>query len=398
LRLEKRVRFSAECGSRTVPFPWLTVASNLCVMVCPRRLSLGLTLASIGAGALGCGGMARGPSRGGEVVTCPSGSANPGAEIRTMNCDTVVEFDAQNIEASIDVKNLMSAGVKNAAVVLREVSEAAEESQIQFSQMCELYNGCGLTTAEYRDRLDAGQAHFRAVREKVDLLRAAEGNPEALRHAFAALYETAIPKSAGDILSMEFSAIGAGPSGTSRVLPSGETLHTGDPIVFGLKVSRKSYAYLFQRKSQGQIEVLFPSASIPGLTNPVAPGTLVRVPPDGQVFRLDDKDLGAETVYVAVSEKPLTDLEAALAQVATNPAGGTKGVEIAMVDLFDAGAPECGKTRGLEVSAPKGCGSMTRGLTTSPAPSSTAPAASVSGQAVPGDDVILQVFQFQHAP
>lgn len=315
-----------------------------------------------------------------------------------MNCNTVIDFDARNLEASVDIKNLMSAGVKNAAVVLREVSDAAEESQIQFSQMCELYNGCGLTSQEYRDRLDVEQAHFRSIREKVDLLRAAEGNPEALRHAFAALYETAIPKSADQMLSMEFSAIGAGPNGTSRVLPSGETLHTGDPIVFGLKVSKRAYAYLFQRKAQGQVEVLFPSANMPGLSNPVAAGTLVRVPPDGQVFRLDDKDLGTETLYVAVSERPLSNLETALAQLEANPSGGTTQVETAMVDLFDAGAPECTKTRGLEVSAPKGCGSMTRGLETSPASSASGPVASVSGQAVPGDDVILQVFQFQHAP
>jgi hypothetical protein len=369
-------------------------------MVRPGRVSLFVVLAAaLASSFVGCGGSKRGPSSGGETVACPSGSANPGVEIRTVNCDTVVRFDARNLEGSIDIKNLLSAGVKNAAVALREVSEAAEESQIQFSQMCELYNGCNLTSSEYRDRLDAAQAHFRAIREKVDLLQAAEGNPEALRLAFAALYREAIPKSEVKTLSMEFSAIGAGPNGTSRILPNGETLRTCDPIVFGLKVSKRAHAYLFQRKAQGQVEVLFPSASMPGLTNPVLPNTLVRVPPDGQVFRLDDQDLGTETLYVAVSEQPLIDLEAALSHVQANPSGGMKPVETAMVDLFDAGAPECGKaTRGLEVSAPKGCGSMTRGVETSPASTETGPSASVSGQVVPGDDVILQVFQFQHAP
>src|SRR5690606_18351593 len=107
----------------------------------------------------------------------------------------------------LSVKGLADAGIKNADTVLREVSEAANDAQIQFSQTCELYNGCNLTSAEYRQRLDETQAHFRRIREKVSLLEAAGGNPETVRAAFAQLYLETVPeeKAREATLGVEFS-------------------------------------------------------------------------------------------------------------------------------------------------------------------------------------------------
>lgn len=340
-------------------------------------------------------------SSGGDEVTCPDGSAQPGVSIVTVNCGSLVEFDARDLDASLDVEGLAAAGIKNTKKVLREVSDAAEEAQVQFSQVCEMYNACALTSGEFRERTDRAQSHFRSIREKVDILTSAGGDPAVVREAFAQLYSETVTASAAqdDGLLLELSVLGGKAGKEPEVLASGATLHTGDKVVFGLRVSQASHVYLFQRKSSGVIEVLFPSGSIPNLKNPLAAAEVLRIPPEGQVFELDDQDLGEEVVYVVASKEPVFDLEQALAAGAGQPTPEGP-VEAAMVRLFSAGAPECvDKTRGLRVAEADPCATMTRGLRVK---SAAAPFfsedASVQSRNVPGDDVILQVFRFQHAP
>lgn len=351
--------------------------------------------------ALSCGSKPS-ASRGGEEVQCPDGSANPGVSIRTVNCSTVVQFDGDEFEASLNVNEFAGAGIKNVDKVLREVSQAANDAQIQFTQTCELYNGCNLTSAEYRERLDETQAHFRRIREQVSLLEAAKGNPEVLRQAVTQLYVETVPPArvAETTLGLEFSLQSRDGSSQARVVRSGETLRTGDEVVFGVRTSQAAYVYIFQRKSSGELDVLFPNAQISTVTNPIPASVLVRIPPQGQVFTLDAEDLGEETVYIAASKTPLADLESALSSVGSGEDSGKKKVSDAMENLFDEGAPECSEqTRGLEVTKEAGCGSMTRGFTPTQSSGDDAffsDASSVQGQTVPGDDVLIRTFKFQH--
>src|SRR5690606_10282566 len=150
-------------------------------------------------------------SSGGDEVTCPDGSAQPGVSIVTVNCQSLVQFDAQDLEASLDVEGLASAGIKNTKKVLREVSDAAEEAQVQFSQVCEMYNSCALTSGEFRDRTDRAQSHFRSIREKLDLVRGAGGDPAIVREAFSQLYSETVTEGAAsdDGLLLELSVLGA---------------------------------------------------------------------------------------------------------------------------------------------------------------------------------------------
>lgn len=354
----------------------------------------GLLLAS------GCGSPHREPSNGGEEITCPSGSANPGATIRTVNCSTVVRFDGDSLNTNLDVVGLGKAGIKHADLVLREVSQAAYDSQIQFTQTCELYNACNLTSAQYRERLDETQAHFRNIREKVSLLEAAKGNPAVLRQTLARLYDEAVPRpqAARNALAFEFTIQTRSGNGKVRTLRSGDVLRTGDAVVFGVRTSLPSYVYVFQRKPSGRLDVLFPNPGI-SVSNQLTPGKLVRLPPNGQSFRVNAEDVGEEVLYLAASRTPLSDLMAALARVTSDDPSGEQQVERAYTDLFSAAAPECTpKLRGLAVTDDADCNSLTRGLTLAPTATDDffSEGASLKARSMPGDDVVLQTFRFVH--
>jgi hypothetical protein len=224
-----------------------------------------------------------------------------------------------------------------------------------------------------------------------------------LRSTVAELYTSAVPSDvrAQTAINMEFVVQAkSGDSGSPVVLQGGERLRTGDQLVFGVRVSQAEHVYVFQRKgSEGRIDVLFQNAAIDALKNPIVANQLVRIPPAGTVFTLDDQDLGREDVYLAVSRRPLPDLDAALRGAAASDAKAPALVEPAMIDLFSEGVPECAeRTRGLQIESTDACGSVARGLT--PAASRTddffGRSSSMQASTAPGDDTILRTFSFHH--
>ena len=343
------------------------------------------------------------PNHGGDNVVCPNGTPNAGMTIRTVNCSTVVQYDGDQIESSVNIPGLASAGLKNVDKVLRAVDDAATDAQVQFSQTCELYNGCNLTSAEYRQRLDTAQAHFRGIRERVAVLQASQGNPEVLRNTVHDLYRTTVPQAVRDRETLDVELVvqaKAADGGGPRVLKGGETLKTGDKLAFGVRVSQPAHVYVFQRKPSGTLDVLFPNAAISSLANPIPPTELVRIPPQGAVFTLDDQDIGEERVYLAISKEPLADLAAALTNADGKKPQATEQVTKAMTDLFGAAAPECReKTRGLQISKEDPCTELSRGLKPTPADDADffKDESSVKATTAPGDDVILRSFSFVHA-
>jgi hypothetical protein len=353
---------------------------------------------------LGCAGSSPSPSSGGEEVSCPDGTTNAGRTIRTVNCRTVVGYDGEDLQASIDIPGLVQAGVQSAEKVLREVDDAATDSQLQFTQSCELYNACNLTSEAFGAQLDETQRHFRAIREKVELLKAGQGNPAVLRDTLTELYTSTVPPSvqAQESLAAELvlQAKRRGSPGT-ETLRDGARLRTGDQIVFGLRVSQPAYAYVFQRKGPSRtVDVLFPNPALTTLANPIPSGELVRIPPAGAVFTLDANDLGKEEVFFAVSKVPLPDLQSALAPTASNAPQQPAGVDKAMTDLFAQAVPECSDGgRGLTVAS-QACDTPSRGLTLAAAQSDPffAPDSSLRAKTAPGDGVILKSFTFHHDP
>src|SRR5690606_29768934 len=101
--------------------------------------------------------------------------------------------------------------------------------------------------------------------------------------------------------------------GGRYVVAPGGAVPTGAQVHFEVRASAEAYLYLFQTTPRGEVSVLFPDLRI-GTRNPLPGGIARRIPP-GKTFRVNERDLGLENVYVVVSRKPLEALDAALAEV-----------------------------------------------------------------------------------
>lgn len=338
----------------------------------------------------------------GKEVACPSGTVNGGNTILTMDCNTVVQYQGTEFQSSLSIQNWVDAGLASAPKALRDVDQAATDAQVQFTQTCRAYNSCQVRADDFNRELARTQDQFRALREKVSLLQASGGNPAVLRSTITEVYQSTVPaeRRAEETLALNFT-VQAKDSGSNgpRVVESGGRLRTGAQLVFGIEVSQTAHVYVFQKHQNGTLDVLFPNPGIQSLPNPLPPKTLVRIPPAGQTFTLNDEDLGRENVYIAVSTSPLGDLEKVLSEQGGSPNAGSVGP--VMRDLFEAGAPECsGKSRGLELAPEDACGTLSRGLELSGAkadPFFQNPG-SVRAQAIPGDAVILRTWSFEHTP
>lgn len=351
---------------------------------------------------LGCGGGRTEAESPGKERECPSGTVNAGRTIVTMDCNTVVQYDGAELNASLAAVGLGNAGIKNVDTVLRQVSDAATEAQLQFTQTCRVYNSCQLTQPEFTAALQRAQERGRTLRERVELLKASGSKPEVVRALFADIYSQTVPRPEREkqTFGLNFMVQAADPPGSpARLLKNGDTLHTRAKLVFGLQVSQSAYAYVFERKkAQKTVDVLFPNVKISNLQNPIPAGAQIRIPPAGQVFTVDDKDLGPETIVVAVSREPLSNLDSIAAQ-ASAETQGEQQLGQAVTDLVNDGAPECAsKTRGLDVTE-QGCGSLSRGLTPTAASAGDdffKAESSVQAQSVPGDGLIVRTFTFNH--
>lgn len=338
----------------------------------------------------------------GKEVPCPNGTVNAGNTILTMDCNTVVQYQGTEFQSSLAVQNWVDAGLSSAPKALRDVDQAATDAQVQFTQTCRAYNSCQVRADDFNRELARTQEQFRTLREKVSLLQASGGNPAVLRSTITEVYRSTVPaeRRAEETLAVNFT-VQAKEVGASapRVVADGERLRTGAQLVFGIEVSQAAYVYVFQKHQNGSLDVLFPNPGIQSLPNPLPAKTLVRIPPKGQTFTLNDEDLGRENVFLAVSKTPLDDLERVLATSGGSPTASAVGP--VMKNLFEEGTPECsGKSRGLELANEDSCGTLARGLELSGEkadPFFEGPG-SVRAEAVPGDAVILRTWSFEHTP
>jgi hypothetical protein len=168
-----------------------------------------------------------------------------------------------------------------------------------------------------------------------------------------------------------------------------------------LSVSADAHVYLFQKAPAGGVTVLFPDERI-GTKNPLGAAAAARIPPaPGMSFRLNDKDLGLETVYVAVSRKPIARLDQALARVSGGKVSriGDDQLLSTFVSVPPAGAPlpkNCGaRAFELEGGATQGCAGS-RGFELDPGDASASGAPTFAVRTEPGDDLIVKAFCFEH--
>jgi hypothetical protein len=341
----------------------------------------------------------------GLTIKCPNGSVNTGMDITIADCDTVVKYDGNVFEGKIFVSDLVDAGFENGQQVLRDVKDAATAVQIQYAQYCKAYNACNLKSAEFAAKVFKLQDSYQKLVERVSLLEAVKENYAIFSRNFNRLYNDVVPRDKINkkAIALELIVQAKRKGGQVAVVKDGVSLRTGEEIVLGLKLSKSAYVYLFQRKPSGTIKVLFPNDTFNKPENPISPSYLVRIPPFGYSYVLNDKDIGEEIIYVVVSKNELENLSASLSNIEKDSKAAQRDVERTMVNLFNEHRPECAgkqqelqRTTGIRNSA---CDQILRGVQSQKTENDKffSNYASAQLQTAPGDDLLIQTFRFQHS-
>src|SRR5262249_15441725 len=193
------------------------------------------------------------------------------------------------------------------------------------------------------------------------------------------------------------------PNGQRVSVPPDASLPTDTRVVFNVEVSAEAWVYIFQKSPDGSLSVLFPNEEM-GTKNLLQAGVIGRIPPGDARFRLNDKDIGTEKVFIAVSRKAIARLGDALSRVnagkLTSIAGDTTLQTLGTVDDGGKGKP-CARSRGLDMeSASSGDCMITRGLEPDDGGGSSAASGgaspSLAARTEPGDSLIVKVFSFEH--
>jgi Domain of unknown function (DUF4384) len=208
--------------------------------------------------------------------------------------------------------------------------------------------------------------------------------------------------SAAGPLSLDLAVLAA-PAGEQafRALRPGEALFEGAHLAFRVRVSTPAFVYLCQRSNTtGAISVLFPDDRI-GLRNPIEPGEWLRIPKGNASFRVDDKDLGIETVFAIASPTPIERLDQALQKLGrSGDARAQAAAERELLAVAAEGNDDCDKTRGLSLET-GGCGARARGIVLEQAPDEQGQGGGTSEisarrRATRDDPRVLIPFSFKH--
>lgn len=340
------------------------------------------------------------------VVACgpspePHASAPKcGAEERPpLNCESEFKYEGRKIEGGFSAVGLGGANAKTEESALRAIDKETEQYAAQARRLCDEYNKCVLDKATYSTRSENLRRRMSKVPELLDEVKGAS-DEDARRKALAKAYTELVPDEARRELALDFSVEAQRPSdGAPRAIAQGERLPTGTKVAFVVRPSKSAYVYLFQKSPDGKVNVLFPDTRIP-TKNPLAAGSTLRLPPGSASFKLNDKDIGTERVYLVASLEPVVSLDGAIAKATgdaapsgalaqvtqaedkTSSKGCTRALEL---DDGAADKPRCIRSRGLEYDDGGASGG---------APA--AKQASFRARTEAADSVIVQVFAFEH--
>ncbi len=347
--------------------------------------------AAVGAalGLLACGG------------STPSGAPSTGSptscERERVDCTSEISYQGAKTEGGFGLAGIASGGVGYEERALRRVDEETERFIAMQSRLCRDYNACVLDPDTYARESKTIRDRMARIPELAQAVRSAPNDGDRVR-AVDELYRSTVPEERRpEEVSFRFAMYAEMPKnlGGKRVFVSpGDRLPSGARVSFAIDVSADAHVYIFQSSPKSGITVLFPDARI-GTENPLRAGESARIPAGNQAFRLDDKDLGIERVFIAVSRERIDNLDQALARVASGKVSALGDDQtLAAVGSIDEGGDAKCKTRGLvlESGGDGGC-ARSRGLvldTDSAAPTS------IAARTEPGDGVIVKVLPFEH--
>ncbi|HEY0133059.1 MAG TPA: DUF4384 domain-containing protein [Nannocystis sp.] len=290
-----------------------------------------------------------------------------------IDCDTEIEYQGRVVEGKVEVAKF-GVAAKTSIDAVRQIDQVVERYLARWKGMCREYNAGVYSKEDYR-------VESRAMREKMEQLDAMlmqlanAPDSAAYQAALTAMYQKMVPSEERTTLEVALRVMAQKPGESAPTLVAdGASLPTGSRLSFELTPSRPAHVYLYQESPAGEIVVLFPDPRI-AARNPLPAAAGLRLPPPPGSFRLNDKDIGKETVHVVASLAPLPQLETTLAGQGVTPAAAacsSRGLE------YDAGASACEGTRGLEYDS--------------------GGASSLSAVTELGSDRIVQRFSFQHVP
>ncbi len=330
---------------------------------------------------------------GGGCVGAPAAAVGScsGAPRPQLDCSTEVKYDATNVQGSLHVGAFAAASGGTEQKALREIDQQTARYIAAARRLCDEYNKCVVDPATYATRSENLRRRLARVPELLEGVRSASDD-DAQRAALANAYREIVPDDARSELRVAFSVLASRP-GEASLAPIAQdaALQSGSRVAFGVEVSRPAYVYLFQRSAAGSIQVLFPDARI-AVQNPVVAATPLQVPQGGLTFKLDDKDVGTERVYIVASLHPVASLAAAAQQAGSDvtPGGG-----VAQVTAIDGSCKSRGLTLDEGAGAPSGGCARPRGLMLADG-GPTGGKSSLVATTEAADDTIATVFSFRH--
>lgn len=318
-------------------------------------------------------------------------SAQP--ESPRLQCNNPVSYDGKKVGGEVALGSIFGIEAGGSDIALRDPRPAVESYYAAISSLCEQLNSGVLEKEQYVARADALTHRLMG-----DL------NPTGSQEqAFQAVYQQLVPQ-AGPGLELEL-VMRAQPAsgGAERVIRPNEPVPTGARVRFSVRTSSSAHVYMLQKTQRDGVTALYPHAQL-ALNNPLEAGRVYEIPPTAeQWFSVNAEDVGIENVYVVASLTPLSDLEAALAQL-----GSAQGaVNINQIEALQPlttlkpgfTGKDCG-ARGLELAGARPSCTRTRGLVLVGAKDNLVPdarpAVSLKVRTSPADSMILKVFPWNH--
>lgn len=361
-----------------------------------RRRALPLALASAVV-ASACGG-----AQANHPQHCPDGDRPP------LDCASEVSYQGVDAQGSISALGAVQTSGKFQETAIRRVNDNVARYVAAQTRLCRDYNACVVDAQTYRAEASKTRDLLLGASELAAKLAASKDDPQQ-NHLLDKIYTSVVPEAQrSEELSFQMALEAQLPqSAGSQMLnvAPGQPLPTGTRVAFTFRTSRDAYLYIFQINAAGEVTVLFPDKRI-GTSNPISGGVLTRVPSNGQAFRLNDKDLGIENVYVVASRREIGSLDSVVGRVTSGQVSkiGQDSLlaNLASVKPASDGGCQGTKTRGLELEgAPSGASAAactrTRGLVLDVADGSGGTdKPSIQAKTAPGDDTIIKVFPFAH--